>query len=155
MTKRIDTAWEPRSLTAATDLRSEEAELKTLVADILAEAVRQGASAAEVSVSADVGLTVSVRKGALETVEFNHDRGFGITVYFGARKGSASTSDSSLHAIRETVTAAANIARYTQEDPCAGLADADLMPRAVPDLGLFHPWDMDPARAEALASECE
>jgi PmbA protein len=152
MTKHID---RPRGGTQATDLRGEEAALTALVGEILAEAKRQGASAAEVSVSADVGLSVSVRKGSLETVEFNQDRGFGITLYFGARKGSASTSDSSRDAIRETVTAAANIARYTQPDPCNGLADADLMPRSVPDLDLFHPWDMDPARAEALAIECE
>lgn len=137
------------------DLRASEAELKALVADILDEATTQGASAAEVSVSADTGLAVSVRKGEVETVEFNQDRGFGITVYFGTRKGSASTSDSSREAIRETVKAAANIARYTQEDPCNGLADAALMPTALPELDLFHPWDMDPARAEALALECE
>ena len=158
MTKQIDRSAAgdaATSLTAAADLRKQEAELQALVADILAEAAKQGVSAAEVSVSADIGLSVSVRKGNLETIEFNQDRGFGITVYHGARKGSASTSDSSRDAIRETVTAAANIARYTQEDPCNGLADAELMPRSVPDLGLFHPWDMDPAKAEALALECE
>ncbi|MEZ5558763.1 MAG: metalloprotease PmbA [Pseudomonadales bacterium] len=137
------------------DARRQEDALKNLVADILAEARRQGASAAEVSVSADAGLAVSVRRGELENVEFNQDRGFGITLYFGARKGSASTSDSSRGAIEETVRAAANIARYTQEDPCNGLADADLMPTLLPDLDLYHPWDMDPARAEALARECE
>lgn len=140
---------------AAADVRHDEAELKTLVADILAEAGKQGASAAEVSVSADTGLSVSVRKGSLETIEFNQDRGFGITVYFGARKGSASTSDSSRDAIRETVRAAANIARYTQEDPCNGLADAELMPTALPELDLYHAWDLDPDRAQALALECE
>jgi PmbA protein len=164
MTKHIDSARHSAgsslaaveaAAAAAADLRNEEADLKSLVADILDEAKRQGASAAEVSVSADIGLTVAVRRGSLETIEFNQDRGFGITVYFGARKGSASTSDSSRGAIRETVTAAANIARYTQEDRCNGLADAELMPRALPDLGLFHPWDIDPARAEALAIECE
>ncbi|MFU8816594.1 MAG: metalloprotease PmbA [Pseudomonadales bacterium] len=149
MTKLIETSR------GDADLRNEEAALKTLVAEILAEAAKQGVSAAEVSVSADIGLSVSVRKGNLETIEFNQDRGFGITVYHGARKGSASTSDSSRQAIRETVTAAANIARYTQEDPCNGLADAELMPRSLPDLELFHPWDMEPARAEALALECE
>jgi PmbA protein len=142
-------------LPAAVDLRRSEDELKTLVADILAEARQQGASAAEVAVSADNGLSVSVRKGNLETIEFNQDRGFGITVYFGGRKGSASTSDSSRDAIRETVRAAANIARFTQEDPCNGLADADLMPRSLPELDLFHAWDMDPERAQTLALECE
>ncbi len=143
------------ALPASADMRESEQELKSLVADILAEAERQGASAAEVSVSADTGLGVSVRKGSLETVEFNQDRGFGITVYFGARKGSASTSDSSRNAIRETVRAAANIARYTQEDPCNGLADAELMPASLPELGLFHPWEVDPGRAQELALACE
>ncbi len=142
-------------LPGAPDLRRNEAELKTLVADILAEARRQGATAAEVSVTADVGLSVSVRKGSLENIEFNQDRGFGITVYAGTRKGSASTSDSSRDAIQETVRAAANIARFTQEDPCNGLADAELMPAALPELDLYHPWELDTGRAEALALECE
>lgn len=140
---------------AATDVRAERQMLEALVGEILDEARRQGASAAEVSVSADRGLSVSVRRGSLENVAFNQDRGFGITVYFGTRKGSASTSDSRREAIRETVQAAANIARYTQEDACNGLADAELMPRSLPELDLFHPWDMDPARAEALALTCE
>ncbi len=138
-----------------TDIRHSEEELKSLVVDILAEARRQGASGAEVSASADAGLSVTVRRGELETVEFNQDRGFGITVYFGQRKGSASTSDSRPEAIRETVQAAVNIARFTQEDPCNGLADAGLMPASVPDLDLFHPWQMDPAAAQALALACE
>lgn len=146
---------DPSTAPAAGDLRRSEQELKALVADILDEARTQGASAAEVSVSADNGLSVSVRKGSVETIEFNQDRGFGITVYFGTRKGSASTSDSSRSAIRETVRAAANIARFTEEDPCSGLADAELMPASLPELDLFHPWDMDPARAETLALECE
>ena len=138
-----------------TDIRGSEAELQNLVEDILGEARRQGASGAEVSASADAGLSVAVRRGELETVEFNQDRGFGITLYFGQRKGSASTSDSSLPAIRETVEAAANIARHTQEDPCNGLADAELMPEALPDLDIYHPWFLDPAAAEVMALACE
>jgi len=137
------------------DVRGDEAGLKDLVLDILAEARRQGASGAEVSASAEAGLSVNVRMGELETIEFNQDRGFGITVYFGSRKGSASTSDSSRAAIAETVRAAVNIARHTQEDPCNGLADAELMPTQLPELDLFHPWAMDPAQAEALALVCE
>ena len=125
------------------------------MADILDEAARQGATAAEVSVSEDVGLGVTVRMRELESVEFNHDRGFGITVYFGQRKGSASTSDSSAAAIRETVSAAANIARHTQEDPCAGLADPARMARDLPPLDLYHPWSLDAAAAQAIALECE
>lgn len=137
------------------DVRNDRAQLEQLVADILGEARRQGASAAEVAASVESGLGVNVRMGSLETIEFNQDRGFGITVYVGARKGSASTSDSSRAAIEETVRAAMNIARHTQEDPYNGLADADLMPKSVPDLDLFHPWQIDPARAEALALACE
>ncbi len=137
------------------DLRDSESGLKSLVSDILAEAKRQGASAAEVSVSEDVGLSVSVRKRELETVEFNRDRGFGITVYYGKRKGTASTSDSSSRAIQETVQAARNIARHTQEDPCSGLADPELMPEVLPELDLYHPWAIDAAAAEELAVSCE
>ncbi|HEY5646919.1 MAG TPA: metalloprotease PmbA [Pseudomonadales bacterium] len=137
------------------DLRESENRLRSRVEDILAEAKRQGASAAEVSVSEDVGLSVTVRMRDLESVEFNHDRGFGITVYYGHRKGSASTSDSSTEAIRETVRAAANIARYTQEDPCAGLADPQRMAGDLPELDLYHPWTIDPEAAQVLALECE
>lgn len=137
------------------DLKDSEQRLRDRVEDILAEARRQGASAAEVSVSEDVGLSVTVRMRDLESVEFNHDRGFGITVYYGHRKGSASTSDGSKEAILETVRAAANIARHTQEDPCAGLADAEKMARELPDLDLYHPWSVDPQDAQNLALECE
>lgn len=137
------------------DVQASEPVLRTRVTDILTEATRQGASAAEVSVNEDVGLNVTVRKGELETVEFNHDRGFSITVYFGQRKGSASTSDSSSEAIVETVAAACNIAKFTAEDTCAGLAEADLMPVDVPDLDLYHPWLLPPAEAQQLALSCE
>ncbi|MFV2090852.1 MAG: PmbA/TldA family metallopeptidase, partial [Pseudomonadales bacterium] len=137
------------------DLRQSEGLLKNRVQEILSEARKQGASAAEVSVSEDVGLGVTVRLRELENVEFNHDRGFGITLYFGQKKGSASTSDSSQEAVRETVAAAANIARYTQEDDCAGLADEELMAGITPELDVYHPWDIAPRDAEALARECE
>jgi len=139
----------------AVSLIETESRLKTLVQDILLEASSQGATGAEVSASEDVGLGVTVRKGELETVEFNHDRGFGITVYFGHRKGSASTSDASAGAIAETVAAAANIARFTQEDPCAGLPDADRLATSIPDLDLQHEWHLDAHQAEALARQCE
>ena len=137
------------------DIRRHEGELKALVADILAEAKKQGASAAEVSANQDAGLGVTVRKGDLEKVEFNQDRGFGITVYTGGSKGSASTSDSRAGAIRETVAKAMDIARHTRDDPCNGLADAETMPAAVPDLDLFHPAPLDPGRAEEMARACE
>ena len=131
------------------------ASLKDLVAGILDEARRQGASAAEVSAGDSTGVVVSVRKGDLETVEFTNDRGFGITVYLGARTGSASTTDAGSDAMRETVRAAINIAKFTEEDPCNGLADAELMARALPDLDLDHPWELDVHEATERALEAE
>ena len=142
-----------------TDARIEVAEqeraLTELVAGILDEARRQGATAAEVSVGEDQGLTVSVRQRDLETVEFHRDRGFGITVYIGARKGSASTSDASPEAVRATVRAALGIARHTGEDPCSGLADPERIATSWPDLDLHHPWDAEPDDLRELALEME
>lgn len=130
-------------------------ELEAVVAAILDQAKRQGATAAEAGVSAESGLSVTVRLGEVETVEHNRDKGLGVTVYFGQRKGSASTSDYSPQAIEETVRAACDIARYTAEDPAAGLADAALMAQHIPDLDLYYPWDVDAERAIELAQECE
>ena len=129
--------------------------LKSLVGQILDEAHRCGATAAEVAVGNTTGLSVGVRKGELETVEFNNDRGFGITVYVGERKGSASTSDASSDAVQNTVRQALNIAKYTESDPCNGLADADLMARTFPDLDIDHPWTVDVEEASRLALDAE
>ena len=137
------------------DFIDHQQELTTLVENILTEAKRQGADQAEVSASMEQGLGVSVRKGELENLEFNQDRGFGITLYVGKRKGSASTTDSSPDAIRETVAAAKGIARHTEEDPFSGLAEASLMPAETVDLDLYHPWDIEPEQATAMAVECE
>ena len=130
-------------------------ELKQTVELVLAEARRQGAAAAEAAAHNDIGLSATVRLGDIETIEHTNDNGLGITVYFGQRKGSASTADLGPEAIRETVAAACNIARYTQEDDCAGLADQELMATEFPDLDLYHPWDIDVDRAIELAIACE
>jgi PmbA protein len=122
---------------------------------LLAEAKRCGASAAEAVVSAGTGLEVSVRMGEVETVEHTRDHGLGITVYFGQRKGSASTSDLSPNAIDDAVRQACSIAKHTQEDRCAGLAPAELMAGEVPALDLDHPWGISVDDAIGLAIECE
>ena len=129
--------------------------LQDQVEAILAEARRQGASACEVAVSAGQGLSTTVRQGEVETVEFNRDQGFGITLYVGQRKGSASTSATGSEAIRETVAAALAIAKHTSEDECAGLADAALMARELPELDLYHPWSITPEQAVEQALACE
>ncbi len=137
------------------DIGDLESDLKGLVGDILDEAKRQGATAAEVSVGDDEGLTVLVRQRDIETIEFSQDRGFGITVYVGARKGTATTSDSRPDAVRATVRAALGIARHTEEDDCNGLADPERMARHLPDLDLHHPWSADADALRDLALETE
>lgn len=130
-------------------------QLQAQVEEILAEAKRQGASACEVAVSVGQGLSTTVRQGEVETVEFNRDQGFGITLYVGQRKGSASTSATGSAAIRETVAAALAIAKHASEDECAGLADAALMARELPELDLYHPWSISPEQAVEQALVCE
>ena len=126
------------------------------VADAILHAARAGgASAAETEVSQAVGQSVTVRKGDVETITYNRDKGVGVTVYVGARRGHASTADLSDDAIRATVDKALAIARYTAEDPAAGLADADRLAKAWPDLDLYHPWELPVDAAIALGRETE
>ncbi|MGI9218316.1 MAG: metalloprotease PmbA [Hydrogenophaga sp.] len=121
----------------------------------LAHAQQLGAVDAGVEVSEGSGLSVSVRKGELENVERNRDKSLGITVYLGQRRGNASTSDFSATAIRQTVQAAYDIARFTAEDPAAGLPDAQDIADSYPDLDLFHPWALTSEQAVELALACE
>jgi PmbA protein len=130
-------------------------ELKNLVQNLLDEATQQGASAAEAGLSQENGLSVSVRLGDVETIEHHCDQGLGITVYFGQRKGSASTTDLSPASIKETVSAACSIARYTSADDYAGLPDPALQQTQFPDLDVYHPWQLGADQAIALAIECE
>lgn len=129
--------------------------LEDIVRHALAEAKRRGASAAEAGIGTSTGLGVNVRLGEVETVEHTRDRALEVTVYFGQRKGSASTTDFAPAAVCETVDAACGIARHTSEDECHGLADAALMATELPDLDLHHPWALDPEQAIALATETE
>ncbi len=127
---------------------------------LLAEAKRRGASQAEVSCSEERGLNVNVRMGEVETVESTRDRGIAVTVYFGQRKGSASTADLREESLEATVEQACAIARYTEDDDAAGLADAALMARppaggAFPEFDQWHPWALDADRAIDLALACE
>ncbi|MBT9528443.1 MAG: metalloprotease PmbA [Rhizobacter sp.] len=129
-----------------------------LVDDALAMAKKLGASDAGVEVSEGAGLSVSVRKGEIENVERNRDKSMGVTVYIGQRRGNASTSDFSRAALEQTVQAAYDIARFTAEDPAAGLpdeADLALGQAAKLDLDLFHPWDIRAEEAAEIATRCE
>ncbi len=135
--------------------QEEQNVIKNIVQDLLDEAKKQGASAAEAGLSQETGLSVSVRLGDVETIEHHCSQGLGVTVYFGQRKGSASTTDLSPASIKETVSAACSIARYTSEDEFSGLPDKELLATEFPDLDLNHPWHLGTENAIELALECE
>jgi PmbA protein len=135
--------------------RLAQEDLESIIERALDEAGARGASQAEAAVSQDTGLSVGVRLGEVETLEHQRDRSMGITVYFGQRKGSASTADFSLDAVRATVAKACSIARFTAEDAASGLAEAALMARAPVNLDLAHPWNITADRAFEVAKSCE
>lgn len=140
---------------AETDVTEELNRLAGLAGDVIERARAAGASAAEVQASVETGLNVNVRLGEVETVEHMRDRGFSLTVYFGDRKGSASTADLKSESIAATIEHACAIARHTEPDPASGLADAALMADRFPDLDLWHPWSLEVGEAVALAQRCE
>ena len=130
-------------------------QLLELAQSVLDYAKTRGATACETEVSEGFGQTVTVRRGEVETIEYNRDKGIGVTVYVGQNRGHASSSDFSPQAVRDTVDAALSIARFTAPDDCAGLADADLLARDIPELDLWHPWDLPVERAIELAKAAE
>ncbi len=139
----------------AFDASAQQALLTTRAEEALALAKRLGADAAEVGASVDQGIGISVRLGEVETVELSRDQGIAVTLYVGKRKGSASSSDASSASIQATVEKALAIARYTGEDPAAGLADADQMATELPDLKVHYPWALTTEQAIELALACE
>lgn len=131
------------------------AELERVAAATLAAAGSGGATAAETEVSQAVGQSVTVRHGEVETIAYNRDKGITVTVYVGQRRGQSSTADFSDASIRAAVDKALAIARFTAEDPCAGLADPRRLARTWPDLDLYHPWSLTVDEAIALGREAE
>ncbi|APR36585.1 metalloprotease PmbA [Paraburkholderia sp. SOS3] len=130
-------------------------ELKQIASDILRHAKSLGASDAATEISEGDGLSVSVRRGEVETIEHNRDKMVGVTVFIGNKRGNASTSDFSPEALKDTVTAAYNIARFTAEDDCAGLAEDELLEKAPQDLDLYHPWNLSADEAVEIARRAE
>ena len=141
------------SIDAASDAHLDM--LADLSSRLLARARAAGADQAEVSCSEDAGLNVNVRMGEVETVESTRDRGIAVTVYFGGRKGSASTADLRDESLAATVDQACAIARYTEHDPAAGLADAELMATDLREFDSWHPWAIEAEHAIDLALACE
>ena len=133
----------------------EQAQLEDMLQQVIEQARKAGADGVDAGVSVDAGLSVTVRLGETETLEYNRDRSLGLTVYFDQRKGAASTADFGPASLSATVRAACDIARYTSRDDCAGLADADRMATLIPDLDLYHPWGLNAEQAIIVATECE
>ena len=144
-----------QAITNRDDSSAELDRLATLTEDVLRRCRTRGASEVDVGIGVDVGLEVNVRLGEVESIEHTRDRGLSLTVYFGKRKGSASSADLSPESIEKTIEHACAIARHTEEDPCNGLADADLLAHDFPDLDLWHPWDITTEEATELALRCE
>lgn len=137
------------------DIAEKGPELEAMVQRILQLAQEMGATAADADVSLSAGLSVTARLGDVETLEYQRDRGVGVTVYFGKNKGSADSADFSDAALRETVAKACNIAKFTSADEHSGLADKDRMATDLFDLDLYHPWDISAEAAVDLAKEIE
>ncbi|MDH5246419.1 MAG: metallopeptidase TldD-related protein, partial [Betaproteobacteria bacterium] len=164
MTAFVQPAAPPRASAAASPSRSgadggrfplPTVEIERIAASVLAAAKAGGATAAETDVSQAVGQSVTVRCGEVETVAYNRDKGIGVTVYLGQRRGHASTADFSADAVHAAVGKALAIARFTAEDPAAGLADPDRLARVIPDLDLFDPWELNVEDAVALGCDAE
>ena len=130
-------------------------DLQARVHDMLAYAREHGATGCEAEASQGYGQSVTVRKGEVETIEYNRDKGISVSVYIGQRKGHASTSDFGTQALQDTVDKALTIARYTAEDSFAGLPDEALLAREIPELDLYYPWDCTVEQAIAQAQTCE
>ena len=142
-------------MTESNTIEEQMKQVEARVADALTMAKSLGADGAEVAMSRQQGLNVCSRLGEVETVEFTNDGALGITVYQDGRKGSASTADLSEDAIKQTVTAAVNIAKYTSEDQYSGLADKSLLAMAPEDLDLYHPKSLNTDKAIEIAIACE
>jgi len=163
VTPRLKEGGTPRSFVPATTgiivssnaFTHENATLKQIASDVLQYARDRGATAAETEVSDGFGQGVTVRRGEVETIEYNRDKGVGVSVYIGKQRGHASTSDFSGKALRDTVDAALSIARLTASDEFSGLADADLLATEFPDLDLYYPWSLPVEQAIELARACE
>ncbi|MBS1171218.1 MAG: pmbA [Proteobacteria bacterium] len=137
------------------DFTFSQERLRQMAAEILEYARMRGATSCESDVSEGFGQSVTVRKGEVETIEYNRDKGIGVTVYLGQQRGYASTSDFGREALRATVDAALSIARFTAPDTCAGLPEEDLLAKRYAELDLYHPWELSIGQAIDLARRCE
>jgi len=136
-------------------MQQSESELRQVAENVLSLAKKYGASDAELTLNRGAGLSVEIHQSNVDKLEYHRDQGLNLSVYMGKHTGSASTGDLSLNAIEDTVKAACNIAKYTEEDKYTGLAEADMMATEIGDLDLYHPWNLEADKAIEIARECE
>ena len=130
-------------------------EFQAMAERVLNAAKAKGATAAELEIDKGTGLSVEVRMGQVDKLQYHRDQGINLTVYFGHRKGFASTADFSPQALEDTLEAACRIARYTSEDDFNGLAEPEQMASMFPKLDLYHPWELDAPLAIETALQAE
>mgnify|MGYP001285245160 CR=1 FL=1 len=130
-------------------------EFQAMAERVLNAAKAKGATAAELEIDKGTGLSVEVRMGQVDKLQYHRDQGINLTVYFGHRKGFASTADFSPQALEDTLEAACRIARYTSEDDFNGLAEPEQMASVFPKLDLYHPWELDAPLAIETALQAE
>jgi PmbA protein len=143
------------AMSTNTELTENRDELGRIIESVLKQAKEMGASAAEAEIGVGSGLSANVRKGEIDKMEYERDKGLSITVFIDGQKGNSSTSDFSDAAVKQSVEAAMGIAKHASRDDHAGLVEAELMATEFPDLDLYHPWDISPEAAIDLAIECE
>lgn len=129
--------------------------LQQVAKDLLQLAAKNGADQTEVSIDANKGFSVSAHQGDVETVEYHQDKIIDITVYMGKRTGSTSITDLAPQSLKEAVEAACHIAKFTDEDPAAGLPDKDELAFDYPHLDLSFPWKISVEQAIDMAIQCE
>lgn len=141
--------------TSTNILSENREELIRIIDDVLTQSKAMGATAAEADIGTGSGLSANVRKGEVDKLEYERDKGLSITVYIDGQKGNSSTSDFSEQAVKQSVKAALSIAKHASRDEAAGLVGPELMAKELPELDLYHPWSISPEEAINLAIECE
>ncbi|MDA8562137.1 metalloprotease PmbA [Gammaproteobacteria bacterium] len=130
-------------------------DLEIMTSEILTEAKKQSATSSEVDISINRGFTVTVRNGDVETVEYHRDKSVSITSYVNNKTGSVSINDIRPEAINSAVKASCNIAKFTDEDICSGIAEKELLAFDYPKPEIFFPWSLTVDDAIEIGKQCE
>ena len=137
------------------DLQKLKTDLTAVIAKSVDGGLSIGADEVEVMVARDQGLEVSVRRGRIENLELSNDFSLSISVLFGKRKGSVSSTNFDDSSIKSLLAKAKDLTLLLEEDPHYGLAPGGLNPKKLVELDLYHPWITEPTDAVAIALAIE